>query len=707
MRYLIASVAGEVSFATKRPGDFVQSAAAGLVWDAEMTGMLRASGRPLQVICDLEVAEAMRNGILAVGLIGWLLCGCESGEKPKPRTVTPVVRDVAPPLRGTVGAESSFRNVDPALVSGYGLVVGLQGTGGLQLDDGIAALMEREIQLRDISSANEYKWQSVDKVTPKQLLKDKNVAVVYVQALVAPGAPRGMHFDVFVRGVNASSLEGGKLWTTSLQLGQTKPAGGPRGKIIAQAYGPIFINPFSDPGNEGTGVTATAGRVLDGGVMINPMPLEVILDNNFHTRARAITSAINSRFPEETPERAPVARGRTGQIVEISVPEEYRNGPIEFLKLVQYVQIDGPIQRYAQRYVEAAKAEPFLANEMSWCMEALGDQALPIIRELYDYNEIAPRFAALRAGASLGDPLAAESLKKMALEGRGAERLDAIILLGKISAGPTVDLTLRDLLQEKPLLVRVAAYEALADRAERNRLNRLLREQLTNPDPNAIRLSPTQLQVLAESDIPAGSIQGVSRKRLGDGFFLDRVQGGEGLVYITQQGTPRVVVFGKDPKLVKPLFASAWSDRLMINAQDEDSPIKLFYRDWKTGAITQQEVEADLPKLIEFFAHTPTPEDPRPGLGLSYSEVVGALYAIHKNGGMNCNFATERDRLLAALTAANAGQRKERPETTKDRAEVVVLESPEMTLAPREEGGLKPIVVQIPREPTNKPNKKK
>ncbi|MBS0187615.1 MAG: flagellar basal body P-ring protein FlgI [Planctomycetes bacterium] len=653
----------------------------------------------------------MRNGILVLGLmcgtVAAFFAGCAADEKPKPRAVTPVVRDVAPALRGTVGSESSFRNVDPVLVSGYGIVVGLNGTGGLQLDDGIANLMEREIQLRDISAANEYKWQAIDKTTPKQLLKDKNVAVVFVQGLVAPGAPRGMHFDVFVRAINATSLEGGRLWTTALQLGQMKPAGGPRGRIVAQAYGPIFINPFSDPGKEGSGVTSTAGRILAGGVMVNPLPIEVVLDNNFHTRARAITSAINSRFPEETPERSPVARGRSGQIIDISVPEEYRANPTDFLKMIQYVQIDGPVQRYAQKYVETAKAEPFLSGEMSWCMEALGDQALPIIRELYDYNEIAPRFAGLRAGASLGDPAAAESLKKLALEGRGAERLDAIALLGEISAGPTVDLTLRELLNQKQLLVRVTAYEALAQRAERNRLYRLLREQATNPDPNAIRLSPTQLQVLAESDIPGGSIQGVSRKRLGDGFFLDRVQGGEGLIYITQQGTPRVVVFGENPQLLKPCFVSAWSDRLMINAPDKDGPIKLFYRDWKTDAITQQEVEADLPKLIEFFAHTPTPEDPRPGLGLSYSEVVGALYAIHKAGAMNCNFATERDRLVAALTAASAGQRKERPETTKDRPEIVVLESPESTLAPREEGGLKPIIVPIPRDPPNPNNKKK
>lgn len=652
----------------------------------------------------------MRNGIVAFGLIA--LCafmtswtaGC-STEKPQARSVTPVVRDVAPALRGTVRSESSMRNVDPVMVSGYGLVVGLQGTGGQTLDDGIASLMEREIQLRDISAANEYKWAAVDRVSARQLLRDKNVAVVLVQGMVAPGAPRSMRFDVSVRAINASSLEGGRLWTTDLQLGQAKPMGGPKGRVIAQANGPIFINPFSDPGKEGAGVTTTVGRILDGGVMTSPMALEIVLDNNFHTRTKAMASAINSRFPEETPERAPVARGRSGQTIDISVPEQERANPTDFLTLVQFVQIDGPITRYAQRYVEAVKSEPFLANDLSWAMEALGEQALPIIRELYDYNEVVPQFAALRAGASLGDPLAAQALMRMAREGRGAERLEAIALLGRVSAGPQIDLTLRDLLNEKPLLVRVAAYEALAGRAERARLNRLWREQLTNPDPNAIRLSQSQLQVLAESDIPGGSIQGISRKRLGDGFFLDRVEGGDGLVYITQQGTPRIVIFGTDPKLVTPLFVSAWSDRLMLNATEENGPINLFYRDWKTGSITTEIVEPDLPKLIEFFAHTPTPEDPRPGLGMSYSEVVGALYAIHKAGAMNCNFATERDRLMAALNSANVGQRKERPETTKDHAEVVLLESPQATLAPREDQGLKPIIVAIPREQPKTPPK--
>lgn len=645
----------------------------------------------------------MRSGVVGVGVIGmmvaWSLVGCSADEKPRPRQVAPVVRDVPPPLRGTVGTEASLLNVKPVLVSGYGVVVGLKGTGGQQLDEGIAAVVEREMGLRGITGSAEYKWAGVDNVTPRELLRDKNVAVVLVQAAVAPAAPRGYRFDVYVRALNASSLEGGRLWSTDLQLGQVRPQGGPKAKVVARASGPIFINPFSDPGKEGDGVSSVAGRVLAGGEMAAPLPLEFVLDNNFHARAKAIASAINSRFPEETPDRAPVARGRSGQTVEISIPEEYRGDPVEFLELVQYVQIDGPLERYAQRYVEAAKAEPYLAAELSLCMEALGEQTLPIVRELYNYNEISPRMAALRAGAKLGDPLAAEPLGRVVKVAKGAERLDAIALLGRINAGPTVDVALREFLLEPQLLIRIGAYEALAQRAERARLNRLIREQYTNPDPNAIRLSPTALQVLAESDIPAGSLQGVSRKRLEGEFFLDRVEGGEPLVYVTQQGTPRLVVFGEEPKLNKPLLVSAWDDRLLIDAQDANGPIRLLYRDWKTGAVTRQEVEPDLVKLIEFFAHKPTPEDPRPGLGLSYSETVGAIYAIHRAGGMNASFATERDRLMAALNTITLGTRRERPETTTDRPEVVVLESPAAApLKPAGDAGLKPIVVPIPRE---------
>lgn len=642
------------------------------------------------------------GGAVTVGAVVGSLGGCSSADPPRPRTVTPVVRDVPPALRGLVGSESTLRNVEPLLISGYGLVVGLNGTGGQPLDDGIAALMEREINLRGISPGRESRWEGVSNVSPRELLRDRNVAVVMVQAAVAPGAPRGMRFDVNVRALNATSLEGGQLWTTDLQIGEARPAGGPRARVIAQASGPIFINPFADPGREGDGVTTTVGRVLDGGMMVNPLPLELTLDNELHTRARAITSAINSRFPEETPERSPVARGRTGQTVEIAVPVEYRANPTNFLKLVQFVQIDGPPERYAQRYVDAAKAEPFLADDLSWAMEALGEPAIPIIRELYDHAEAAPRYAALRAGARLNDPMAVEPLRRLALEGRGAERLEAITLLGEISAGPTVDLALRELLKQPQLLTRVTAYEALAQRAERARLNRLIREQMTSPDPNLPRLSETQLQVLARSEIPGGSLQGVSRTRLGNGFFLDRVVGGEPLVYVTQQGTPRIVVFGDAPKLRKPLFASAWSDRMLLDAETESSPVRLFYRDWRSTSVTQTEVPEDLTKLIEFFAHTPTPEDPRPGLGLGFSEVVGALYALHRAGGTDAAFATERDRLMAAISTAGGGTRRERPETTTDRPEVVVLESPAAPLVPQADEGVKPVIVPIPRAPQRK-----
>lgn len=57
-----------------------------------------------------------------------------------------------------------------------------------------------------------------------------------------------------------------------------------------------------------------------------------------------------------------------------------------------------------------------------------------------------------------------------------------------------------------------------------------------------------------------------------------------------------------------------------------------------------------------------------PGLGMSYSEVVGALHALYDAGATQAAFATETDKLMAELVeAARTGQVLERPETIADR----------------------------------------
>jgi hypothetical protein len=79
--------------------------------------------------------------------------------------------------------------------------------------------------------------------------------------------------------------------------------------------------------------------------------------------------------------------------------------------------------------------------------------------------------------------------------------------------------------------------------------------------------------------------------------------------------------------------------------------------------VTRTNSPLDVRDLIKFMGHTPTPENPTPGLGLTYSEVVGAIYEIQKQGGIPGAFATEKERMIAKLaSAAEASVADERPE---------------------------------------------
>jgi hypothetical protein len=562
--------------------------------------------------------------------------------------------------------------------------------------------MEREMGLRGIGKSNEDGTVFAGK-SPREVLRDKNVAVVLVQAAIPPGAPANATFDVYVTAMNATSLEGGTLFTTDLQIGPASTFGAITSHKIATARGPIFVNPFAEPGNESAGVTPKSGRVLDGGQVTSPLKIEMVLGTSSFARARAIVSAINSRFPSGPGDPVQTARGRSGPDlktgvgggIELHVPNRYRKEPAEFLQLVRHVQIDqGFPEQWARRYVDGLKNEPALGEDLSWCLEALGVKAMPFLRELYDYPELVPKLAALKAGARLDDPYAASYLTDVAKTAHGGVRTQAIAYLGKINAGPKVDEALRELLSENELDVRVAAYEALAARAERTQLTRYEDFQQSNPD--APHLSPTHLQVLASRSFSSHSIQGIERVPVENKFLLDIVPFGDPLIYITQQGQPRIVLFGDPAKgsldVSHPMMVSAWSERLWMTTDESGDMVHVRYQPANTDRALTQSVKATLPQLIQFMARRVTPDDPRPGLGMTYSEVVGALSALQQGKGARAAFATETDRLQAQLAGARSGREiAERPESPEDRQLIILHKPDEQVAAP------KPTIPQGPK----------
>lgn len=635
---------------------------------------------------------------LATGLCALAMLGCQ-GAPPKPRTVRPIVRDYPTVLRGTIGSESTIRGIDPVLISGYGVVVGLNGTGGGALPGPIQGSMERDLALRGVSRSNDFfNGTPFAGLTPQQFLRRDDVAVVMVVAEIPSGAPKDFKFDVWVRtlpGSSVSSLEGGTLWSTDLHIGPPQvfgAANSPHTRKLAEASGPIFINPFADPGRSGeaSDVIKTQGRVLDGGTATNPLLLELVMDNPSPSRARQTVWAINTRFPRGPRDDGATARGRgrarsgavSLQSIEIRIPVSYREEPAEFLNLLRYLNTDYLYpETHARRYVKALKAQPWLAQELSWALQALGEPALPFLRKLYDFGESSQvRLAALRAGAGLGDARAAPALKDIALNGQGQEQLEATRLLANLNAGPTVDMTLRQLLGSKQLAARVEAYEALAHRAESRKLSQLMSEERLRAGPGYIPISRTHIERLARASFHgSATLQGVERRMVANKFLLDTVASGDPLIYITQHGEPRIVLFGENLSLQRPLFVSAWDNRLMLAADSQTDDIRLYYQDWRTGRVTQETISGDLVEFIQFAAHSPTPDDPRPGLGLTYSEVVGALFAIYEAQGMaDAGFATEQDRLMASLLAAAEGDAsKERPELSDGKRDLRIFERPQ------------------------------
>lgn len=656
---------------------------------------------------------------LTFGLVSMTLTmpGCNSSSPEKRRAVRPPVapRDFPAALRGIIASQATIIGLEPTRISGIGFVVGLNDTGGGVLNDRVMFHMEREMGLLGVGQGA-FDGTPFEGMSPRRILQSKSGAVVVVQALVPPGAPEGARFDVFVTALNATSLEGGRLYTTPLRLGPAMAFGGQQTTKVGEAHGNIFINPFAEPGEIESVVTRTSGRVLNGGVVTESRKLRILLDNPSHSRARQIVSAINSRFPERPGDAGQIARGRDDRTIEVDVPNAYRDRSGEFAQILAHVQIDQSMPHvYARRYIDALRSEPYLANDLSWALHALGEPALPFLRGVYDDPEMIPRLAALRTGARLGDPRVAQHLIELAESGPESIRTDAIELLGRVDAGPKIDQALKMLLAETSLPVRVAAYEALAERAERSRFRSLVEYERYRDAPVGMRPSAAQLRREAATSLPSGTIYAVSRVPMYGKFFLDRVPVGEPLIYVTQQDVPRIVLFGENLELRSPAFVSAWSDRLMLLAESESDQPRLFYRAVPGRAIRldharytpahQATLETGIPDLIDFLSREWAPDQQLVGLGLTYSETVGALHEFHKSGALNAAFATERDRLIADLLASVDGQQVElRPETPGDRTELVVFDQPELKPVPEriEQSGrptlLEPIEPKTPEK---------
>ena len=576
-------------------------------------------------------------------LIPAMLCllagtGCQDlfleRATPKPRTnrlnATNFEHEVDPIMRGTVSSEGILTGYQPTIVHGYGLVVGLKGTGSRLVPAEVRAMMLAEMARHGIGDPRSG-WEHL---TPEKMLDSEDTAIVVVEGVIPPAAPKGTTFDVRVfslPGSTTTSLEGGRLYTTDLRPGALT-VGSRQAFALARASGPIFINPFVEPGStQSANINSLSGRILDGGQTVSNMPVKLRLSTTSHARANTVQQAINSNFPREPGQEDDTARGESGDSIMVTVPPSYSDRTTEFMELLRHTSLQvGNIEMTSQQVRRALLANPSNAQDAKWRWCALGPKAVPMIQDLYDHAEESPRFAALSAGAHLDDALVVPHLLDIAQRSSMKNRrLAAIKHLGEMGPNPRIDMGLRELLEDKDVDIRLATFESMLER----------RDTLI-------------------------SQQWIDRK-----FILNRVPCSYPMIYIAQTGEPRIVLFGSGLGFEKPMTLTTWSGRLLMKADSAEDDIQVFYRPREGQRAEIMLAPSELAEFVRFLGHDTTVDDPAPGLNLSYGEVIGAVHELWRKGYLPTDFKAEQDRVLAAILANETEEDYvSRPEFTGDPA---------------------------------------
>ena len=220
---------------------------------------------------------------------------------------------------------ADFEGVRDNQLIGYGLIVGLNGTG-----DNIKSVdfaKESLISMLDAVGVNARDGQ----------IKAKNVAAVMVTANLPAFSRQGSRIDVNVSALgDAKNLLGGTLIATPLK--------GADGEVYALAQGTVATGSVSANGQNGSSVlkgVPTSGRIASGAIIEKEIPfklssldtINIALRNPDFTTSRRISDAINATFGR------PIADSLDPGTVKLTIPEEYKDDIVALMTKIEQLKV--------------------------------------------------------------------------------------------------------------------------------------------------------------------------------------------------------------------------------------------------------------------------------------------------------------------------------------------------------------------------------
>jgi len=248
-----------------------------------------------------QLWKAMQRVAVAVALATPVLAAAD-GEAHKV-----LIRDVA-----------SVEGIRNNSLVGYGLVVGLKGTGDKQ---------QTYFTIQTLASILQRMGVEIPQSVIQTTVQVKNVAAVFVTASLPPFCRPGVPLDVTVSSAgDARSLEGGLLLLTPLYAAD--------GQVYASAQGPLVLGGYAAGSAANSKVLnhPTAGRIPSGALVERASALDLarlehlslLLNDASFSTAEAVAAVINQEWPSSAatsaPTSAPVATVVDSRRVDIRIP---------------------------------------------------------------------------------------------------------------------------------------------------------------------------------------------------------------------------------------------------------------------------------------------------------------------------------------------------------------------------------------------------
>jgi flagellar P-ring protein precursor FlgI len=220
---------------------------------------------------------------------------------------------------------ASFEGVRDNMLVGYGLVVGLNGSGdSLRNSTFTAQSLEAMLERLGVS-------------TRGQNINTKNVAAVMVTATLPPFARQGSRIDISVSALgDAKSLQGGTLLVTPLH--------GADGEIYAVGQGQLAVGGFAAEGDAESVIKGvpTSARIAKGAIVEREVDIEldqhqrvrIGLHKPDFTTASRVADVINQQLGK------PFASARDAATVELQVPANYQREISSLLTRIEQLRVD-------------------------------------------------------------------------------------------------------------------------------------------------------------------------------------------------------------------------------------------------------------------------------------------------------------------------------------------------------------------------------